>query len=111
MTGQRIPIASAPDDELSHPTHLVPLVQELLARGNELFTPPKPDDGFVPFKDGWVCQLVHPITKDDWAALNETFDIPPTIYHFAHMIRDSANWVDIIGGCELMVGNVPPEYR
>jgi hypothetical protein len=106
MTGQHIPIASAPDDELSHPTHLVPLVQELLARGNELATPTKPHDGFIPTPDGWLCQLVDPVTKEEWAALNEKFDIPPTIHHFGGGIRDDANWVDIIGGGEREFGGL-----
>ncbi len=90
MTHERIPIAARPDHELSHPTHLVPLVQELLALGNELATPPRPDDGFIPTKDGWLCQLVNPIRPEDWAALNEKFEIPPTIHHFGHAIRDDA---------------------
>ncbi len=98
MTDKRIPIAPKPDHELAHPRHLVPLVQELLARGNELITAPKPHDGFEPTRDGWKCWLAYPITNDDWAALNEKFLIPPTIYHFAGAIRDSATWSDIIGG-------------
>jgi hypothetical protein len=98
VTRLRIPIASEPDDELSHPTHLAPLVQELLARGNALVTAAKPYDGFEPARDGWKARLMNPITKEDWAALNEKFDIPPTIHHFGHMIRDDATWSDIIGG-------------
>ncbi len=97
----RIPIAPRADHELAHPRHLVPLVQELLARGNELVTAPKPHDGFEPSKDGWICILVHPITKEDWAALNEKFDIPPTILHFGHSIVDDLNWAEIVGGGEV----------
>ena len=100
MTDGRIPIAPKPEHKGAHPRHLVPLVQELLARGNELVTAPKPYDGFEPTKDGWQCWLLSPVTKEDWAALNEKFDIPPTIYHFGHMIRDDATWSDIIGGAK-----------
>ena len=94
MTTKRIPLAAEPDHELAHPTHLVPLVQELVARGNRLATPPEPDDGFIPTRDGWVCQLVDPITDEDWAALSEKFDIPPTISHFGHAIVDDVTWAE-----------------
>ena len=109
MTDGRIPIAARPDRKLSHPTHLVPLVQELLARGNELMTAAKPYDGFEPSKDGWICQLAYPVTKEDWAALNEKFDIPPTIVHFAGGIRDEGTWSDIVGGGEPRFRGVPPD--
>ncbi len=100
MTDKRIPIAARPDHKLSHPTHLVPLVQELVARGNEIITARKPYDGFEPSKDGWTCWLRNPITPEDWAALNEKFEIPPTIHHFGPAIRDTANWAEIFGGAE-----------
>ncbi len=100
VTASRVPIASGPEHELDHPVHLVPLVQELLARGHRLVTAAKPYDGFEPTRDKWVCVLERPITWEDWVALNEKFDIPPTIHRFGQAIRDDLNWCDIVGGGE-----------
>ncbi len=94
----RATIAVQPDDELDHPVHLVPLVRELVARGNRLATPAKPYDGFIGSQSGWECQLVDPIRPEDWAALNETFEIPDTIIYLRGLIRDTVSWVDIRGG-------------
>ncbi len=44
---------------------------------------------------------MQPITPEDWAALNEKFEIPPTIGYVIGMIRDDATWSDIIGGVEV----------
>ena len=97
MTG-RTSIAPRPHDELDHPVHLVPLVEELVARGNRLATPAKPYDGFIGSQSGWECQLVDPIRPEDWTALNERFDIPDRIVYVRGLIRDTLNWADIRGG-------------
>lgn len=59
--------------------------------------------GFIPQPDGWRCLVGGPITPEIWAALNQRFALPPTItYHReavggGGMIRDNANYVDILG--------------
>ncbi len=98
MSSARPRIAAQPDDELGHPTHLVPLVEELVARGNALATPSRPYDGFIPSPSGWECQLVRPITPGDWAALNEKFEIPSNIVYMVGAIRDNRTWAQILGG-------------
>lgn len=77
--------------------HLFPIVRLLMERGH----PPIRGDvelGFCPRPDGWECALLNPITAEDWAAVNDRFALPDSIvYHHPNLIRDNANWVDIIG--------------
>ena len=86
MTDKRIPTDPEPDQDRS---------------GQPAASPPQPHDGSVLTRDGWECWFVQPITPEDWAALNEKSDIPPTIGYVIGMIRDDAAWSDIIGGVEV----------
>lgn len=90
--------------------HLYPIAEFLRDAGLRLMreepgTRPNQDGhlGFIPQPDGWRCLVGGPITSELWAALNQRFLIPRTIAFSpgaaggGGMIRDSANWVDIIG--------------
>lgn len=78
---------------------LYPIVQLLLDRGHELVWESRPDVkmGFVPQPDGYRCWVYGEITPEDWAAINEKFALPDSIVYFNGIIRDSLNWVDILG--------------
>jgi hypothetical protein len=97
MTGRRV----IPPGEQERPLDvLAPIVELLIERGH----PPIafPDKlGFRPSPSGWVCSLEGAITPEDWAAVNEHFDLPETITYVTGAIRDTANWVDIEGAAPI----------
>jgi hypothetical protein len=61
-----------PDASLPY-ANLLPLVETLLAHGNSLAFD---GDPFLLTRDGWCCQLRHPI---DFALVEATFVLPATI--------------------------------
>ena len=75
---------------------LEPIVRLLIARGHEPVGEPH-KLGFRPTPGGYVCSLRGALTAADWAAVNEHFELPPTLVFEAGTIRDHANWIDIEG--------------
>lgn len=82
--------------------HLFPIVDLLIERGLQPVDEVM-DHGFRPAPDGWRCPLLGVITPQDWEAVNDHFALPSSIAFMpwawggGGMIRDSANYVDIIG--------------
>ena len=94
MSTQRTVIPAGSHD-FAQPV-LEPIVRFLIARGH----PPLGFEeklGWRPTPSGMVCALQGPITPEDWAAINEHFELPPTIAYEVGCIRDHANWADIEG--------------
>jgi hypothetical protein len=92
VTRQVIP-AGAQDRPLRT---LEPIVRLLIERGHPPFNAPD-KLGFHPTPGGWVCSLEGALTAADWEAVQERFELPPTIVFQAGCIRDHANWIDIEG--------------
>lgn len=82
-----------PPDGAPPYVHLEPLVDVLLAAGNEIAGPSK----FYLDRDGWRADLRQPI---DFQLIEERFDLPPSI--LLAKVRDSIlcqnTWVEIRGG-------------
>jgi hypothetical protein len=76
--------------------HIDALVDLLLERGHTLVFPQEPH-GLHPSPAGPVCDLYGRITPQDWAAINDEFELPPTLVYEFGIIRDHANWLDIVG--------------
>jgi hypothetical protein len=92
MTRQVIPAGEHADCL----TALRPIAAFLIERGHLPVT--EPDLlGFTTSPGGWYCALEGALTPDDWAAVQDAFELPPTIVYEAGCIRDHANWVDIQG--------------
>lgn len=79
---------------------LRPVVQLLVDRGHAPLGPPE-RLGWRQTPSGDVCSLQGALTLEDWAAVNERFDLPPTLVFEAGCIRDHANWVDIEGAVDV----------
>jgi len=77
--------------------HLLPIAKFLVeARGHMAIENPE-EYGFVQDHDGYNCHLTHRITDEDWAAINERFELPRTIRFFHGLIRDNDNNIDFLG--------------
>ena len=93
---ERRRIEADPADPHRPYTHLVPLVEGLIDRGNELAHPP-PDGGvFSPSQGGWVAYLSRRI---DWDWVQETFELPDLVRYDKNddEIFDNKNWISILG--------------
>jgi hypothetical protein len=89
-------IAADPADPLLPYTHLVPLVELLIAHGNRVVKPGPRGEVFAPSQDGYTAYLADPV---DWSWLCEVAVLPETIdYDAAHdELRDNRNWVSVLG--------------
>jgi hypothetical protein len=76
--------------------HLYPIAQLLIERGHNPIDN-KEKFGFCPTPGGVVCTLTHRFTEEDWAAINERFVLPDNIRWHNGLIRDTANWIDMMG--------------
>lgn len=94
-------ILSLPKNDAKPYTHLEPIVELLLAAGNELSDPlsnfPLQGKGFYMDRDGWKCDLKMPI---DIKLVTSRFDIPPSIIisEKNNSILCQNTWVEIRGG-------------
>jgi hypothetical protein len=77
--------------------HLLPVARFLVEeRGHTPIEEPE-EFGWTQDIDGFKCHLTHRITDEDWAAINERFELPNTIGYFHGLIRDNLNRVDMMG--------------
>lgn len=88
----KLKIQSLPTKGEADYSHLIPIVQLLLSRGNKLSSKTM----FYKDKDGWRCDLVNPI---DFNALLEQFDIPESIFlnRDLNAILCRNTWIEIKG--------------
>ena len=86
-------IKPLPDDKDRPFEHLLPIVEALLAEGNKSQHPGL----FVLEKDGWRCDLMHPI---DFGFLEKHFSFPRSIRLSRKYgsILDELSWIEIKGG-------------
>lgn len=93
-------ISSLPHNGAKPYTHLEPIVELLLASGNELSDPlpsfPLQDKGFYMDRDGWKCDFKMPI---DFKLVTSNFEIPPSIIisEKNNSIFCQKTWVEIRG--------------
>lgn len=96
----KIIISSLPKNDAKSYTHLEPIVELLLAAGNELSDPlpnfPLQEKGFYMDRDGWKCDLKMPI---DFKLVSSNFEIPPSIIisEKNNSILCQNTWVEIRG--------------
>jgi hypothetical protein len=82
---------------------LLPIARFLIEERGHLPIYEPEDYGFHMGDDGFECRLTRSITAEDWEAVNERFVIPENIFFFCgYVIRDGANWIDMIGFDELL---------
>ena len=95
MTEQRR-IEADPADEHEPYTHLVPLVEALVAHGNALARPPSDGGVFSPSQGGWVAYLRDRI---DWDWVKANFELPDLLRYDPKddEIFDHKNWISILG--------------
>ena len=88
----RTPIERGEDGDEPY-ANLIPVVEALVANGNEVLDPGTP---FYMDRDGWRCDLAAPI---DFEFVDEHFEFPPSIelspVHGTILDRDT--WVVIEG--------------
>jgi len=78
-------------------THLLPIAKFLVEERGHMPIEEPEEYGFVEGFDGYNCHLTHRITDEDWAAINERFELPKTIGFFQGLLRDNVNGIDIMG--------------
>jgi hypothetical protein len=95
MTERRRIEADPADPHLPF-THLVPLVEALVAHGNPLARPPRDGGVFSPTQGGWVAYLRDRI---DWDWVQATFELPDLVRYDRKEdeIFDHKNWISILG--------------
>ena len=88
-------IAALPPDGAPPYSHLEPIVDALLAAGNEIAGPAK----FYLDRDGWRSDLRKPI---NFRLIEECFELPPSV--LLAKSRDAVlcqnTWIEISGGRE-----------
>lgn len=86
-----IAISKSSPDESRPYANLLPIVEELVRRGNELR-----DGGFVSDPSGWRCAMVHPLDLDH---VDGTFELPPNVSLSREhdSIHDRLSWSVIEG--------------
>jgi adenylate cyclase len=94
---ERLRIEPAREDQRVAFTHLVPLVQALLDRGNRITKPGIGGDLFAPNPGGFTAHLADPI---DWHWIEANVDLPESVVYdaAADEIVDRHAWVTIRGG-------------
>lgn len=95
MTRKPVAAAPAPDSAVRPYERLVPLVEALVAHGNELVYD-NGDRGFIPQPDGYSCFLAKRI---DFALLAEQFQLPDdlVLQPDQDTLHDWATWVSVYG--------------
>lgn len=95
MTGRPRIDADPADTHLPY-THLLPLVQALVDRGNPIVHPGPKGELFAPGQGGYVAYLADRL---DWAWLQEHFELPELLRYEPDddEIFDHKNWVSILG--------------
>jgi len=85
-------IEPMPLDEARPYSHLEPIVDLLIERGNEVSGPAK----FYMDRDGWRCDLKRPI---NFRLVEERFDLPPSIFlsRSNDAILCQNTWIEIKG--------------
>jgi hypothetical protein len=79
--------------------HLVPLVEALIERGNELAHPPSDGSVFSANQGGPVAYLRRRI---DWEWVQANFDLPELVRYDRREdeIFDHKNWISILGSAD-----------
>ncbi len=96
----KVKIASEAASHQAPYENLWPLVEKLLANGNEVAKPfggHIPDQkGFYLDRDGWRCDLLE---KIDFDLIDRAFDLPDTIKRnrLNNAICDDRSWIQIRG--------------
>ena len=95
MTARRR-IDDDPTDPLVPYSHLLPLVEALVAHGNRITLPGSRGELFAPSQGGYVAYLAEPI---DWPWVQSTFELPDLLRYDADRdeLFDHKNWVSILG--------------
>ncbi|RBY76183.1 hypothetical protein DQ239_14385 [Blastococcus sp. TF02-09] len=84
-----------PQDPYRPYTHLVPLVEDLVRRGNRLTITGKRGEAFVSTQGGYNAYLAEPL---DMAYLRATYDLGGYSYDAAtDRLTDGRNWVSVYG--------------
>jgi hypothetical protein len=96
---ERLRIEVAREDQGAPYTHLEPLVQALLDRGNRITLPGDRSPLFAPSQEGYVAYLAAPI---DWAWISANVDLPDTVVYDPETdeLFDRRSWVSILGSQE-----------
>lgn len=76
--------------------NFAPIVDRLVELGNLAV-----DGGFILSQGGWYCRLERSI---DVNAVEDTFELPPSIKISADTVLDERSWCAIVGP-----GGVPPQ--
>ena len=88
---------SAPADEAAPFTHLVPLIDLLVAHGNQPLAMTRANRwGFYRTQGGWMCAMRDPI---DFSLIRRSFELPPSIRlnPAADAIYCDRTWIEIKG--------------
>jgi hypothetical protein len=95
MTARRR-IDGDPSDPLVPYSHLLPLVEALVAHGNRITLPGPRGELFAPGQGGYVAYLAEPI---DWPWVQATFELPDLLRYDPERdeLFDHKNWVSILG--------------
>jgi len=82
-------------------THLLPIAKFLVEERGHIPLERPERYGFRQTGGGLQCQLARRITDEDWAAINERFELPMNIQFFHGLIRDNDNRIDFMGFDEI----------